>query len=414
VIEMQPTHNIAVLGVGTMGSAFARRLLGAGMRVSVWDVSSTAAARLAPAGAQVAATPEDAVRDADVVLTMVPTIASIEETMPRALSALPPGATWLQMSTIGVDGTERAMALAQAHRSDVVFVDAPVSGSKTPAEEGKLLILASGPAATLDALAPVFSVLGQKTMRWEHAGSGSRMKLVLNTWLAVLDEGIAEVAVLAQSLDVSLNDVSACIGSTALDAPWALSKLDKIEREAFEPDFSLALAAKDLHLALDAADRAHQRLPMTQSIATQWESALQAGLGDRDVVGAYLALQPTGRARVGEVSRNAEVSPVPVGFHPRRIIPLGSVNGVAAEQQTKGRRIQARDAKDDGRGFRGVAGLLPIVVPLKTGHRADRAIVLGPPIANRRRHTGEVGAEAARLDDRDLDAERPDPSLAPA
>lgn len=266
------------------------------MRVSVWDVSRAAAARLATAGAEAAATPEEAVHDAGVVLTMVPTIASIEETMPRVLAALPPGATWLQMSTIGVDGTERAMALAKAHRPDVVFVDAPVSGSKTPAEEGKLLILASGPAAALDALAPVFAVLGQKTMRWERAGSGSRMKLVLNTWLAVLGEGIAEVAVLARSLEVSLSDVSACLGSTALDAPWALSKLDKIEREAFNPDFSLALAAKDLHLALDAANRAHQRLPMAQSIATQWESALQAGLGDRDVIGAYLALTADRRA----------------------------------------------------------------------------------------------------------------------
>ncbi len=111
---------------------------------------------------------------------------------------------WLQMSTIGADGTDRAIALAKESRPDVVFVDAPVSGSRTPAEEGKLLILASGPAAALDALGPVFSVLGQKTMRWERAGTGSRMKLVLNTWLAALGEGIAEVAVLAQSLDVSL------------------------------------------------------------------------------------------------------------------------------------------------------------------------------------------------------------------
>src|SRR5579859_5164783 len=133
---MQPTQNIAVLGVGTMGSSFARRLLGAGMTGSVWDLSHEAAERLATAGARVAATPEEAVRDAGVVLTMVPTIASIEETMPRVLAAMPIGATWLQMSTIGVDGTERAMALAQAHRRDVVFVDAPVSGSKGPAEEG--------------------------------------------------------------------------------------------------------------------------------------------------------------------------------------------------------------------------------------------------------------------------------------
>jgi 3-hydroxyisobutyrate dehydrogenase len=286
------TQSVAVLGVGTMGSAFARRLLGAGIRVSVWDPSGAGAARLAGAGARVAATPEEAVRDAGTVITMVPTIAAIEETMPRTLSALPHGAIWLQMSTIGADGTERAIALAKEHRPDVVFVDAPVSGSRAPAEEGKLLILASGPAAALDVLAPLFSVLGRKTMRWEHAGVGSRMKLVLNTWLAVLGEGIAEAAALAQSLDVSLDDVVACIEATALNAPWALSKLEKIEHGSFDPDFSLALASKDLHLALDAARRANRPLPMAQAISTQWESALQAGLGDRDVIGAYLALTP--------------------------------------------------------------------------------------------------------------------------
>ncbi len=274
-----------------MGSAFARRLLGARMRVTVWDRTPAVSARLSEAGAVVATSPEDAVRDAGVVITMVPTIDAIEETMTRALAALPRGAIWLQTSTIGVEGTARAMALVNERRTDVVFVDAPVSGSKTPAEEGKLLILASGPTAALDALAPVFSALGRKTIRWEVAGTGSRMKLVLNTWLAVLGEGIAETAVLAQSLGVSLNDVSTCIGSTALDAPWALSKLDKIERGAFDPDFSLTLAAKDLHLALDAANHAHRSLPMAQSIAAQWERALQAGLGDRDVIGAYRALK---------------------------------------------------------------------------------------------------------------------------
>jgi 3-hydroxyisobutyrate dehydrogenase len=283
-------EHVAVIGAGTMGSAFSRRLLAAGMRVSVWDPNPAAATRLAEAGAVAAATAADTVRDADVVLTMVPTIAAIEETMPSVLASFRPGAIWLQMSTIGVAGTERALALANEHRPDIVFVDAPVSGSRAPAEQGKLLILASGPAAALDALQPVFSVLGQKTMRWERAGSGSRMKMVLNTWLAVLAEGMSETAVLAQSLDVALTDVEACIGSTALNAPWALAKLEKIERDAFDPDFSLALASKDLHLALDAAASAHRQLPMAQSIATQWETALQAGLGDRDVIGAYLAV----------------------------------------------------------------------------------------------------------------------------
>jgi 3-hydroxyisobutyrate dehydrogenase len=283
-------EQIAVIGAGTMGSAFSRRLLAAGMRVSVWDPNPAATARLAAAGATASATPADAVRGAGIALTMVPTIAAIEETMPSVLSSLPPGAVWLQMSTIGVAGTERAQALAKEIRPDIVFVDAPVSGSKAPAEQGKLLILASGPAAALDRLQPVFSVLGQRTMRWERAGSGSRMKMVLNTWLAVLAEGMSETAVLAQSLDVALSDVGECLGSTALNAPWALAKLEKIEHDAFDPDFSLALASKDLHLALDAAGNAHQRLPMAQAIATQWDIALQAGLGDRDVIGAYLAV----------------------------------------------------------------------------------------------------------------------------
>jgi len=277
-----------------MGTAFVRRLLGAGMQVRVWDRSPAAIERLGDdrSRVQVASSPEDAVRGADVVLTMVPTIASLEETMPRALAAMRSGAIWLQMSTIGVEGTERAIALAAEHGPGVQFVDAPVSGSKGVAEQGALLILASGAPAALDTLQPVFAALGKKTIRWDQPGTGSRMKLVLNTWLAILGEGIAETAALAQSLGLALSDVSACLASTALNAPWALAKLDRIEHDAFDPDFSLALAAKDLHLAIDEAQRRHQQLPAADSVAGQWDRALAAGFGDRDVVGAYLALTP--------------------------------------------------------------------------------------------------------------------------
>jgi 3-hydroxyisobutyrate dehydrogenase len=282
---------IAVLGTGTMGGIFARRLLAAGMRVNAWDVVHAAAARLAEVGASVAERLEDAVANADVVLTMVPTIASIEETMPRALAAMKEGAIWLQMSTIGVEGTRRAHALAVQTRADVVFVDAPVSGSKTPAENGKLLILASGPSAALDALAPVFEVLGQKTMRWERVGAGSQMKLVMNTWLAVLAQGMSETATLAQSLDLPLEDFAACLSSTQLSAPWALAKLQKIQQGTFDAEFALGLATKDVHLALDAVAETKAKLPVVESLAAQWDRALQSGFGDRDVIGAYLALE---------------------------------------------------------------------------------------------------------------------------
>lgn len=127
-------------------------------------------------------------------------------------------------------------------------------------------------------------------MRWERAGSGSRMKVVLNTWLASLAEGIAETAVLAQSLDVSLSDVSTCLASTALDAPWALTKLERIERNAFDPDFSLALASKG---SSSCARRLVPCAPAVTDGAIDCDTiggALQAGLGNRDVIGAYRAL----------------------------------------------------------------------------------------------------------------------------
>ena len=112
------------------------------------------------------------VRDAGVVLTMVPTIAAIEETKSRVLAAMRRGATRLQISTIGVDGTERAIALAEAHRPNVLFVDAPVSRSKGPAEEGKLLILASGPAAGARRAGSGLLRARSKRSEWERAGTG--------------------------------------------------------------------------------------------------------------------------------------------------------------------------------------------------------------------------------------------------
>ena len=107
------------------------------------------------------------------------------------LAALPAGAIWVQMGTIGVAATDEFAALTAARRPDVTFVDAPVSGSKGPAERGELLVLASGPPAALERLAPVFAAVGRRTIRMGDAGRGTRLKLVLNTWVAFLMEGLA-------------------------------------------------------------------------------------------------------------------------------------------------------------------------------------------------------------------------------
>lgn len=148
---------VAVLGTGIMGAAMARRLVAAGLPTTVWDRSPSATAPLGQAGANVAASAADAAAGAQVVITMLPTADVVTGVVldGGVASAFAPSAVWAQMGTIGVAATaEIARRLGEA-RPDVLFVDAPVSGSKEPAESGQLLILASGPPAAEAIAAPV-------------------------------------------------------------------------------------------------------------------------------------------------------------------------------------------------------------------------------------------------------------------
>lgn len=285
---------VCVLGAGAMGSAMATNLLVHGFDVRAWDRTPERANALAPLGARAFLDVEEAVRDADTIITMLADGPAVMSTMERALPALRAGATWLQMSTIGVEATAQAIALA-ARFPEVVFVDAPVSGSIGPAREGTLTILASGPKAAVDALQPLFTALGRRTVWLGDAGAGSRMKLVLNSWLATLVEGTAEIAALANTLDVPLERVAECLQGGPLDAPMVRSKLAKIAANTFDPEFSLAMAAKDVRLAIQAeAQSKGASLPMLETLDRAWQHALASGYGDRDVSVVFLALAESG------------------------------------------------------------------------------------------------------------------------
>jgi 3-hydroxyisobutyrate dehydrogenase len=175
-------NRVAVLGTGIMGSAMARNLLGAGLLVTVWDRAAQATDRLARDGARPASSAPDAVRDADAVITTLPIPAAVESVMfgDHGAEAFRLGAVWAQMGTIGVEATEQAVVRLAEIRPDVLFVDAPVSGSKGPAEQGQLLILASGPDAAKQPLSGPFAAIGRETVWLGAAGQGSRLKLVVN------------------------------------------------------------------------------------------------------------------------------------------------------------------------------------------------------------------------------------------
>jgi len=281
---------VAVLGTGIMGSAMARNLVSAGLPTTVWDRSPEATAPLAGAGSRVAGSPAEAVQEAHVVITMLPTADVVNSVIfdNGVAEALTEGAAWAQMGTIGLAETTGIASHLSQLRPDVLFVDAPVSGSKGPAEAGQLLILASGPPAAAATLSPVFSAIGRKTVWLGEAGQGSRMKLAVNAYMSILIEGVAEALELAGRLGIDDSKLAEAIEGGPLDAPIADAKLHKMERGDFAPEFPLEWALKDVDLALGAAG--DDELPLLAALSRQWRAAVDAGHGREDISAARLAL----------------------------------------------------------------------------------------------------------------------------
>ena len=287
---------VGVLGIGAMGHAMATSMLRAGIPTIVWNRRPAATRDLAGLGADVAETAADAARRAGVVVTMVTdtdAVMSIARDQ-GMLAALAPGAIWVQMATIGVAGIERVAAMVQAERPDVTLLDAPVSGSREPAERGQLTIFASGPEEARPRVAPLFDALGQRTIWVGEVGAGSRLKLVNNTLVAFAAEAVANAAALARRLGLATETVVDALGGNPLVSPWQAAKLARIATGEFSAQFGLSLALKDVHLALQAAG--DDRLAVLGCLAEEWQQAVDEGLGDQDltVVTRVLAQQEGG------------------------------------------------------------------------------------------------------------------------
>jgi 3-hydroxyisobutyrate dehydrogenase len=286
---------VAVIGAGIMGSAMARNLAAAGLDTRVWDRSPAAATALGGAGVAGAASAQDAVRGADVVITMLPTAAAVESVIfdGGVAAAFAGESVWAQMGTIGVQATLGFRDRLAAARPDVTFVDAPVSGSKGPAEQGQLLILAAGPETAASPLRPVFDAIGRKTVWVGQVGQGSIVKLVVNAYLSILIEGVAETVELADRLGISHQQLADVIEGGPLDAPLAGAKLHKIDRGDYAPEFPLEWALKDVDLAISVAGG--QPPPLLTALSGQWHAAVAAGHGRQDISAARLALPTPSR-----------------------------------------------------------------------------------------------------------------------
>jgi 3-hydroxyisobutyrate dehydrogenase len=280
---------VAVLGTGTMGAGMVRSLRRAGLPVRMWNRDHAKARALTDTGAQACDSPAEAADGADVVLTMVFDVDAVDDVIRRAAPAA--GTVWLQASTVGVDGVQRTVETAR--ELDLVLVDAPVLGTREPAEKGALVVLASGPEDARERVAPVCDAIGSTTLWLGPAGAGSRLKLVCNSWVFMVTAGVAQAIAGARALGLDPRDFLAAIEGGPLDAPYVHVKSGLMLDGEFPPSFALSGAAKDARLiraalagagvsdrltaaVLETMEAAAERLPDPSGVDL---AALIAGLG---------------------------------------------------------------------------------------------------------------------------------------
>jgi 3-hydroxyisobutyrate dehydrogenase len=269
-----------------MGFPMARNLAGAGFEVRAWNRSRQKAEPLSGDGVAVLDSPAEAADGAEVIVTMLADAEAVLTSMGDALTREPAdGAVWVQMSTVGEGGTDRCAELAE--RRGIAFVDAPVLGTRQPAQEAKLVVIASGPSRLKDHVQPIFDAVGQRTMWVGEAGAGTRLKVAINNWILAVVEGAAETLALAEGLDLDPRLVLEALAGGPLDLPYLQMKGKAIIERDFEPSFRLALAAKDASLIEESAERHGLDLPLSRTIRARLAEGAKEH-PDEDMSATYL------------------------------------------------------------------------------------------------------------------------------
>lgn len=285
---MSQKPSVAVLGLGAMGHAFAANLLKNGFDTHVWNRTASRGEVLVKAGARQGKTVRETVEGVDVVIAMLsdgPTTQAAFEGDDGLLAGLKQGGVIAQMGTLGVEATEALIALIKQQRPDVVFFDAPVSGTKAPAENAQIVVLASGDRQAGPAVEPVFAAIS-KGVKWlGEAGRASKMKLVVNAWLISMMEGLAETAHLADEFGFTTDELWGVLEGGPLAAPYIKVKMDMFKSGDYTPQMQLTWALKDINLALAAGDK--RQLPVMKRISETWQSAVDAGYGEQDLSVVY-------------------------------------------------------------------------------------------------------------------------------
>ncbi|MCX5231590.1 NAD(P)-dependent oxidoreductase [Streptomyces sp. NPDC006553] len=282
---------VGVLGTGIMGAAMARNLIRAGLAVRVWNRTRAKAEPLVADGAYLAETPDEAVRGADVVLTVLHDGPAVLRTMRQAAPGLRRGAAWVQSTTSGIEEVGELAGLAREH--GLVFFDAPVLGTRAPAEAGQLVVLAAGPSEGRQAVAPVLEAVGSRTVWTGEDGAdaaATRLKLVANSWVLAATNATGEVLALSKALGVDPQNFFDVIAGGPLDMGYLHAKAALVLEDRLSPaSFAVTTAAKDARLIVEAGLRHGVRLDVAAAGAERLARAAAQGHGEEDMAAAYFA-----------------------------------------------------------------------------------------------------------------------------
>jgi 3-hydroxyisobutyrate dehydrogenase len=275
---------VGLLGAGLMGSAMAHRLLDQGVPVIAWDRNSEHVDGLGARGAAQASEPAEVVSGAGVVITMLPTAEVILDVAGPLLDAWPEDTIWLQMSSVGAAEADQLTQVAEDHA--VTIVDAPVSGSTHPAEEGQLTILASGPDSARTVLEPVFAALASRVLWVGEAGMGSRLKLATNHWMISSVAALAESMHLCDAMGLDQQHFVELLDGGPLGSAYAMQKLDEMQRHQYPAGFPVRLALKDLDLVREVERSSGATMPLLDIVHQRFATASQ-NLADDDLAAIY-------------------------------------------------------------------------------------------------------------------------------
>ncbi|HTE44171.1 MAG TPA: NAD(P)-dependent oxidoreductase [Gemmatimonadaceae bacterium] len=275
---------VGLLGLGLMGSGMARRLLGAGFPLTVYNRTAEKAATLVAEGARLARSPRDAADGAEFVVSMV-----ADDTASRglwlgddgALDGMRSGTLVIESSTVTPTWIRALAAAANAKGIDVL--DAPVTGSRTQAASGELSFLVGGSVASLGRAQPVFGAMGKSALHVGPTGSGALLKLINNFLCGVQAASLAEALVLIEKAGLDRETATQVLANGAPGSPLVKTLLQRMMAQDYAPHFHLSLMRKDLEYSLKEGQRHGVALSAAQSALASFERAVAAGHGQRDV-----------------------------------------------------------------------------------------------------------------------------------